>query len=236
MNAKLYVFCFNDQMYIIRLAVISTNQAEDRIICPDNFTISTAWMALSDLVRSHNIRVGEITAQILKKVFELGYYTNNPETDIEVLEIVKGGFIYHDIGKAFIPEDIVMKPFNLAEEEIQIMKKHTLLGGELLKRQAKLKSLGDNDRLLWEYAAEIATFHHEKWSGGGYPSGGRYTEISLASRACSIADVYDALTNDRPYRKAIAHSAAMAEIERGRGVQFDPYLVLAFQVCAEKFR
>lgn len=222
-------------MYIIRLVVISTDRSEDRTICTDNFTISEAWMSLPELIRSHNIRVGEITSQILKKAFELGYYTNNAGMDIEVLEIVKGGFIYHDIGKAFISEDIVMKPFNLTEEETQIMKKHTLLGGESLKKQAKLKTLVDNERLLWEYAADIATFHHEKWNGCGYPFGGRHTEIPLASRACSIADVYDALTNERPYRKAIGHIAAMAEIERGRGEQFDPYLVSAFQVCAEKF-
>lgn len=75
----------------------------------------------------------------------------------------------------------------------------------------------------------MATFHHEKWNGKGYPYGRRGVDIPLVARACSIADVYDAMVNDRPYKKAVHHELAVAEICDNRDEQFDPLLVTAFE-------
>lgn len=125
----------------------------------------------------------------------------------------------HDVGKIGIADDILLKPGKLAPEEFAIMQRHTLIGAGILSRH--------NTPLL-QLAAGIALSHHERWDGSGYPHGLKGEEIPLEGRIVAVADVFDALTHERPYKKAWPIEAATAEIQRQTGSQFDPAVVTAF--------
>ncbi|SNR86687.1 HD domain-containing phosphohydrolase [Desulfurobacterium atlanticum] len=125
----------------------------------------------------------------------------------------------HDIGKIAIPEKILGKPGKLTQEEFEIMKKHTIYGANLLK--------GTKIPLL-QFAQKVALYHHEKWNGKGYPEGLKEKEIPLEARITAIADVFDALTSVRPYKKAFPFEKAMEIIKEEIGKSFDPELATIF--------
>ncbi len=124
----------------------------------------------------------------------------------------------HDIGKVGVADAILLKPGPFDEREREIMRKHTAEGARLLS--------GGTSELV-QMAEEIALFHHERWDGAGYPCGLRGDEIPLAARIVSVADAFDALVHERPYKRAWSVPAAMAEIGRESGGQFDPRVVEA---------
>jgi HD-GYP domain-containing protein (c-di-GMP phosphodiesterase class II) len=130
----------------------------------------------------------------------------------------------HDIGKVGIPDHILLKPGALSPEEFAIMKRHSSIGGDTIK--ALFKQGRQRDFL--EMAMEIAYHHHEKFDGSGYPDGLRSTDIPLAARILALADVYDALTTVRVYKKARPHNEAREIVLKGRGSHFDPDVVDAF--------
>ncbi len=125
----------------------------------------------------------------------------------------------HDIGKIGIPDRILQKPDKLDPEEWKIMKTHASIGAQML---------GGHSSDLLIMAREIALTHHEKWDGSGYPNGLKGAEIPASGRICAIADVFDALTSVRPYKKAWSIEDSVAEIRKGKGVLFDPTLVDVF--------
>ena len=127
------------------------------------------------------------------------------------------GFLLHDIGKIGIPEALLKKPGPLTEDEWVVMRTHPLVGVNLVK---PLKFLGD--------AVGIIRSHHERWDGKGYPEGLRGEEIFLPARIFMLADTFDAMTTDRPYRRAVPIDAALEEVERHAGTQFDPELARAW--------
>lgn len=139
----------------------------------------------------------------------------------------------HDIGKVGIPDRILFKPGPLTEEEFAIMKQHTTLGGQAISEAQKL--LGVTNGFL-HLAQEIATTHHERWDGTGYPAGLRGEEIPLAGRLMAIADVYDALRSRRVYKGPMTHEEATAIILRDSGRHFDPRLATIFGAIHEDFR
>jgi putative two-component system response regulator len=125
----------------------------------------------------------------------------------------------HDIGKIGIPDRILLKPGKLDPDEWTVMKTHTTIGAEMLS--------GHNSELM-EMAAEIALSHHEKFDGSGYPRGLKGTAIPLTGRVVALADVFDALTSERPYKKAWPVADALRFIDDNRGSHFDPAVVDAF--------
>ncbi len=125
----------------------------------------------------------------------------------------------HDIGKIAIPENILAKPGKLTPEEFEIMKKHTIYGANLLK---------DTKVSLLKFAQKVALYHHEKWNGNGYPKGLKEKQIPLEARITAIADVFDALTSIRPYKKAFPFEKAMEIIKEEVGKSFDPSLAEIF--------
>lgn len=125
----------------------------------------------------------------------------------------------HDVGKIGIPDRILLKPGKLDLEEWEIMKTHTTVGAQII---------GEHPSELLKIARQVALSHHEKWDGTGYPYGLSGEDIPLSSRIVMIADVFDALTSERPYKKAWSEADAIAEIEQGSGRHFDPKLVVAF--------
>lgn len=131
----------------------------------------------------------------------------------------------HDIGKVAIPDHILLKPGKLTEEEFEIMKTHTTHGAELLVEFTD--KMNDDDFL--RTAHDITLSHHEKWSGAGYPQGLSGFDIPLSARISAIADVYDALTTERPYKKPFSHEKSVEIILSDSGRHFDPYLVTVFE-------
>lgn len=126
----------------------------------------------------------------------------------------------HDIGKVAIPDSILHKPGKLTAEEFEIMKGHTVAGAEILE--------GSSSAYV-EMAALIALSHHERWGGGGYPSGASGEDIPLESRIVMIADVFDALTHERPYKDAMSIPDALRLMREQTGSFFDPLLMTAFE-------
>jgi putative two-component system response regulator len=125
----------------------------------------------------------------------------------------------HDIGKIGIPDNILQKPGPLTDEEFAVVRKHPEMGAKII---------GDHNSELMKTAREIALSHHEKWDGYGYPKRLRGDQTPLSGRITAIADVFDALTSVRPYKKAWSVADAVAEIDRLDGIHFDPDLVPVF--------
>lgn len=132
------------------------------------------------------------------------------------------GFFLHDIGKVGIPEQILSKAEALNDGEWDVMRRHPMIGAEIV---APIRFLSE--------AVEIIRHHHERFDGDGYPSGLRGSEIPLAARIFSVADSFDAMTSDRPYRGALSTDHALDEIRDGSGSQFDPDVVDEFLVLME---
>ncbi|MDR0457076.1 MAG: response regulator [Treponema sp.] len=138
----------------------------------------------------------------------------------------------HDVGKISIDDSILKKPGKLSDEEFAEMKKHTSFGERIIEKVETLTKESD----FLNYAKIFAASHHEKWDGSGYPRGLKENKIPLLGRIMAIADVYDALTSVRPYKKAFTHEEAIRIITEGSGTQFDPALVEVFIRTAEQFR
>ena len=137
----------------------------------------------------------------------------------------------HDIGKVGIPDSILLKPGRLTPEERGVMELHTLIGGECL--DAIQERLGNNE--FMEIARQVTYSHHERWDGTGYPHKLAGNDIPLIARIVSVADVYDALTSKRPYKRAMSHTESRAIICSGSGTQFDPEVVAAFLRHEDEF-
>jgi putative two-component system response regulator len=130
----------------------------------------------------------------------------------------------HDIGKVGIPDSILRKPAPLTPSEFAIMKRHTTIGGDTLR--SGIDRANHSSFLIM--AMEIAYSHHERWDGRGYPAGLRGTQIPLAARIVAVADSYDAMTSERPYKGALSHAEATRRIVADRDAHFDPVIVDAF--------
>jgi PAS domain S-box-containing protein len=140
--------------------------------------------------------------------------------------------ILHDVGKVAIEDSILLKPGKLTTKEFARIKEHARLGGDALSdvdQEVKRES-------FLTLGKEIAYYHHERWDGTGYPGGLAGNKIPLSARIVALADVYDALTSDRPYKSAMSHEEALGFIVEGRGTQFDPDIVDAFLQNQEAFR
>lgn len=140
--------------------------------------------------------------------------------------------ILHDIGKVGIPDDLLLKADRLTADEIGIIQQHTLLGGDTIKA---IEGQVPGPSFL-TMGKTIAYFHHEKWDGTGYPQGLKGEEIPLSARIVSLADVYDALTSKRTYKKSFSHQKAIAVIVEEKGRHFDPNLVEAFLAGEREFQ
>lgn len=158
---------------------------------------------------AHIERVGEHAATIARA---LGLEDSH-------VELIRLAAPLHDIGKIGVPSELLNKVGPLDDEERVLMQRHTEVGNELL---------GGSDNQLLDLAATIAWTHHERWDGSGYPRGLRGDEIPLEGRIVTIADVFDAITSDRPYRAATGVDEALAVIASQRGTAFDPDVVDAF--------
>lgn len=138
--------------------------------------------------------------------------------DLAYEPALRHAYLLHDIGKIAVPDTILLKTEPLNEHERTLLRTHTALGGRILDEVALFPTL----------VRDVVTCHHEHWDGGGYPLGLQRHQIPLAARIFAVADAFDAMTHDRPYRPALERADALDELERCAGGQFDPGAVEAF--------
>ena len=158
--------------------------------------------------QGHTLRVTAMTLQLAHRIDVFS------ESD---LVHIRRGALLHDIGKMGIPDSILLKPGSLTAEERKIMQLHPTYADEILFQIEHLKP-----------ALNIPRYHHEKWDGSGYPNGLKGEQIPSAARIFSIVDVFDALTSDRPYRKAWPREQALEYIQSQSGLHFEPAIVEVF--------
>ncbi|HLO98913.1 MAG TPA: HD domain-containing phosphohydrolase [Fimbriimonas sp.] len=162
-----------------------------------------------DDTHAHTHRVGEL-ASIIAKIMGL---------DAQFVHDINFAAQLHDVGKIGVSDTILLKPGKLTEEEYEIMKKHTVMGANILK--------GGSTSVM-RMAEEIALTHHERWDGKGYPHGLAGEDIPMSGRIVSVVDVWDALTHSRPYKEAWPQEKALNMILENAGTQFDPKVAQAF--------
>ena len=181
------------------------------------------------LTGKHIERTTEYVRILLAAMFERDLYAET--TGDWDAEAVIASARLHDIGKIIVSDLILNKPGILTADEFETMKTHAGEGEKII--DGIITESGDEDFL--QNAKLIAGSHHEKWDGTGYPRGLKGTMIPLQGRIMAIADVYDALTNERPYKKAIPHGKAVEIIKSGGGTHFDPELAKIFLECEKSF-
>jgi two-component system, cell cycle response regulator len=162
-------------------------------------------------------REPEIRAHLSSVAERAGEMGHKLGLEAEQLDILRRAAELHDIGKLAIPEAIVEKPGPLDDEEMELMKQHTLIGERIIGAAEAMRPV-----------AEVVRSTHERWDGRGYPDGLPGEQIPLAARIIFICDAFDAMTSDRPYRTAATPAEALAEIRRHAGTQFDPHLAEIF--------
>jgi response regulator RpfG family c-di-GMP phosphodiesterase len=176
----------------------------------------------------HLLRLAQYCRVIAQGLREDGHHATTLTEDwIRHLELSSA---LHDIGKVGIPDSILLKPGKLTSSEWETMKSHATIGAHTI--ESVIADFGPTRFLTM--GREIAGCHHEKWDGGGYPEGLRGERIPLAARIVALADVYDALTSERPYKKAWSHADAIAWIRTQSGSHFDPLIAGSFLERAEQ--
>jgi hypothetical protein len=179
-------------------------------------SLVTALDVRDQETRGHSVRVATHSLDIAKM---LGI-----KEEDELLTVYRGALM-HDVGKIGVPDAILLKPAKLTEEEWEFMRRHPALGYRILAQVPYLRP-----------AAKIVLAHHERWDGDGYPRKLKGEDIPLGARIFAICDTYDAIISDRPYRKGQSPDAALAEILRCAGTQFDPKVVEAFEAAFPRWR
>jgi ribonuclease P protein subunit RPR2 len=179
--------------------------------------------ALTGALESKDMNTGQHSQRVQKYAVELA---RGLEPSLLEDESVEYGFLLHDIGKIGIPDKILQKKGALSPSERRLLETHTVLGEQLMSGVALLQGQG----------LQVVRHHHERWDGAGYPDGVGEKEIPLGARVFAVADALDAMTSDRPYRRAGTWAHASAEIIREGGQQFDPHVVEIFRERNQRLR
>ena len=223
MCAILCYIYYNDLVQEDIEADLITNQ--ERISEMQEHTIS----GLASLIENRDTETGEhvtrtrfYAKEIAENARIEGIYAD--EIDDHFISLIGTLAPMHDVGKIVVPDKILKKPGRLTPEEFEVMKTHASAGGDVVRQI--LDGIADEE--YKQFASNIATFHHEKWDGSGYPEGLSGEEIPLCARIMAIADVYDALISERCYKKAMSTEEAIRIIRDEAGTHFDPKLVKVF--------
>lgn len=199
-----------------------------------------AILCLSSLVEArdnetgHHILRTQRYVQTLAKKLQ-GRKKYKKVLDKQTIELLFKSAPLHDIGKVGIPDRILNKPGKLTTDEFEIMKTHTIIGGQTIQKSIEMYG-GKIDIPYLQYAYDVVISHHERWDGNGYPYGLSGDDIPLSGRLMALADVYDALVSKRVYKPAFSHEIAREMILVEKGKQFDPDVVDAFTAEEEAFQ
>jgi putative nucleotidyltransferase with HDIG domain len=178
----------------------------------DRFTNTIS--VLAQAVEMRDKYTGNHTQRVTTYSLLLAQHLDLPAEDIELIKI---GTPLHDIGKIGIPDQILNKPGRLTPAEFDIMKTHTTMGAKIIEQVLDLQKV-----------IPIVRSHHERWDGGGYPDALKGENIPRIARIVAVADAFDAMTSDRPYREGMPCEVAFAEVDKQKGKQFDPQCATAF--------
>ncbi|MCL2068520.1 MAG: response regulator [Oscillospiraceae bacterium] len=185
-------------------------------------TVSELVEHRDDITGGHISRTQNYLRLLVNRLIQSGIYAEELSSwDVDAFVMSSK---LHDIGKISISDSILMKPGKLTDEEFEIVKGHAAFGRKIIER---MESNNEENPFL-EHAKLLAGSHHEKWDGTGYPYGLKGEQIPLQGRLMAVIDVYDALTNDRPYMKACTHGEAVNIIKEGFGTHFDPLICGVF--------
>jgi len=176
----------------------------------------------------HMLRTGEYVELLVKELVAAGSFGN--QLTAEDVDMIKRAAPFHDIGKLGISDIILLKRSPLTNMEMQEIRKHTAIGGHVLK---VIYDRTPSQQYM-KTAMILAESHHENYDGSGYPNGLAGDDIPLCSRIFSVVNAYDALITDRVYRKGISHEEACQKIIAGRGTKFDPRVVDVFEKITDK--
>ena len=176
----------------------------------------------------HTRNIHTITELLLRR---LGQISDKYQFSHEEISVISTASALHDIGKIAIPSEILNKPGKLTNEEYEIMKTHSAVGDAMLEQIPFYQ-----EEALVKEAREICRWHHERYDGRGYPDGLKGEEIPISAQIVSLADVYDALTSERAYKKAFSHEKAMEMILNGECGAFNPDLLGCFRDIADEMR
>lgn len=174
----------------------------------------TALLALSQAIEARDPYTRGHSARVAQMAHEVGLRMRCDDIRLGLLHL--GGAL-HDIGKLVVSETILAKRGPLTEEEVAEVRKHPEAGARMVALDRTLRP-----------AFPGVLFHHERWEGGGYPTGCKGVQIPLEARILAVVDCYDAMTSDRPYRAALPAKQAVEEVDRCTGTQFDPDVAQAF--------
>lgn len=193
--------------------------------------------ALSNIIEYRSVEVGGHVKRIkLYTNVMLQNIYNNPQKYREFnikkddIELIAQAAMLHDIGKISIPDHILLKPGKLTKEEFEIMKTHSANGDMIITNFIKF-----HDKEYKQILHEICRWHHERWDGSGYPDGLRGEAIPVTAQIAGVADVYDALTSDRVYKKAYSHEKAVEIINKEKGSGFSEIIIDCFNESLEAF-
>jgi len=209
LNTRYFYLQMQEQNQSLELRVAERTKELERAKLEILHLLARTAEYRDDETGQHTQRVGRMARDI---ALSLGLSRHEAE-------LIEQATPLHDIGKIGIADDVLLKPGRFTPEEFEQMKRHTLIGARIL---------GTSLFPVLRVAGEIALTHHEKWNGSGYPRGLSGEEIPLPGRIVALADFYDALTHERPYKKAWSHEEAIEEIRAQRGIHFDPAVVDAF--------
>lgn len=205
-------FLFMIPLYLARFSFSKYAETRDLFFGTVS-ALSQAIDAKDGFTRGHADRVSRIAGAMAR-------HMNLGEKVIEQIELAG---LLHDIGKIGVEDRILMKPMRLEPDEQELMRRHPIYGASILEPSAALRPL-----------VPLVLYHHENFDGSGYPEGLKGNEIPLGSRIIIIADAYEAMTSDRIYRKAIGHDRAMEQLNKYKGIQFDPAIVRTLEQLVQK--
>ncbi|NPU84768.1 MAG: response regulator [Syntrophaceae bacterium] len=217
LRKKKYSGIFNnkDLHYIVSLTKRASLNLENKLLYESLFSnVLDTFQSLVACVQMRDNYTQEHCRRVTKAAIRTAEVLGLGIQDRECLKVAG---ILHDVGKIAIPDNVLLKPGRLTDDEYTIIKQHPALGENVLKPIA-----------LFDREREIILHHHERWDGLGYPSGLAGKDIPLLSRIVAVVDTFDAMTNNRPYRQALDVETALNEIRRNRGTQFDPDAADAF--------
>ena len=197
----------------------------DDLIYSNTLALAKLAEARDEDTGEHLERMKVYSSKIAEYLYGDGLYPNT--IDLEYIGQIERFSPLHDIGKVGVPDGILLKPGKLTHEEFEEMKKHTTYGAEVLRTAEK--TISRHKRCLFGVGIEIAEGHQEWWNGSGYPFGRKGDEIPLSARIVAVADVLDALTSERPYKKAFSFEKSVQMMMEERGTHFDPVILDCFQ-------
>lgn len=214
-------------------SIKTLREQDEKIIKLQDHTI----ISLSSLVEErdtdtggHIKRTSAFVEHLATLLMEKGVFQD--VIDEQYIKKLKQAAPMHDIGKIIVPDHVLKKPDRLTPDEFEQMKRHTTEGKRIISEVFD-ENYRDGD--VFKITGEVATYHHEKWSGNGYPMGLKENEIPLSARIMALADVFDALVSPRVYKEPMSYQQAFGIIEEGLGTQFDPVIARVFLDNREDF-